>query len=227
VSTFSPGRLVVGLSLVGLGVVAILDGADVVGWQGVVGDWWPAAVIGLGLAQMVSDRRISWGSGGLVGLGVVLLLGTTGALGGRGLSIVWPVLLILLGLAVIIGWSLRGTVVEEPSWSRVIVASAPRIVVRSDRFERADMTVVAGSARVDLTATRLGPGGGRISVTVVAGSVEVVVPEGWRVVVRGVAVLGGWDDTTSRRVEEDAPTLEVRALAVVGGVDVRHRRRWA
>ncbi|HSG78541.1 MAG TPA: hypothetical protein VLD62_03095 [Acidimicrobiia bacterium] len=225
--TLDPGRLVVGISLVMVGVVAILDGADVVGWADVVADWWPTAVIGLGVAHAATDRRVSWGSGGLVVLGALLLLGTMGVFGERGLAIVWPVLLILVGTAVIVGWSLRRTVVEEPSWSRVIVASAPRLVVRSDRFERGDLTVIAGSARVDLTRTRLDAGGGRMSVTVIAGSVEVVVPEGWRVVVRGVAVLGGWDDTTSRRVGEDAPTLEVRALAVVGGVDVRHRRRWS
>ncbi len=126
----------------------------------------------------------------------------------------------------IAGWSLRRTVADAPVWSRVVVASSPRIVVRSDVFRRADLTVVAGAARIDLTGAALDPSGARISATAIAGSVEVIVPEGWRVVVRGVAVLGGWDDTTSRRVADDAPTLEVRALAVVGGVDVRHRRRW-
>ena len=222
----SPGRLVLGLVLVAIGVVAVLDGADVLTGTEVVGDWWPVALVALGTTQAVADRRLGWGSGAVLVLGLVLLGGTTGLFGGDGLSLVGPVLLIVLGLAVIAGWSLRRSVLTEDRINRFAVASSPRLVVRSEALERANLTVVAGSAKMDLTRARLDPAGATVSVVAVAGSATVVVPEGWRVVVRGFAVVGGWDDTTSRVVPDDAPELTVRILTVVGGVDVRHRRRW-
>ena len=71
------------------------------------------------------------------------------------------------------------------------------------------------------------PDGARISATAVMGGIDVVVPHGWRVDIRGLPLLGGWDDTTARdEVTAEAPRLEIHALLVMGGLEVKHPRRW-
>ena len=56
-----PVRLWVGLVLVALGVFGILDAVDLLDAGPVVADWWPAAVVVLGLVAMAAQRRVSLG----------------------------------------------------------------------------------------------------------------------------------------------------------------------
>lgn len=92
--------------------------------------------------------------------------------------------------------------------------------------ERLTAVAALGSADLDLRQAELPPGGAP-SVTAVAvlGSVEIVVPAGTEVELRGVSLLG------RRRVEVGAGpagkaglVLAVRAVALLGSVEVVSRR---
>jgi hypothetical protein len=98
--------------------------------------------------------------------------------------------------------------------------------VEAPDFTGGDVTVLLGSVNLDLTQTTLSDGA-VITATVLFGSLNVLVPEGWRTTFSGTPILAGWDDTTRRdAVAEDAPRLEVRALVILGGIEVRHAERW-
>ena len=58
------------------------------------------------------------------------------------------------------------------------------------------------------------------------GGIEILVPKGWRISVRGTPIFGGLDDKTdhSERPEADAATLHVGAVTIFGGVDIRHEK---
>ena len=62
--------------------------------------------------------------------------------------------------------------------------------------------------------------------TAAFGGVEVIVPKGWRITVRATPVLGGVDDKTDRGQSpaEDAPSLHVDAIALLGGVNLKHEK---
>ena len=219
------GRLVAGAVLVGVGALFLADALDGVDAGAVIASWWPLAVIGLGVVEVVAEGRLSAGPVVLFTIGGVLLAGTTGLLGDRLWSVMWPIGLVVLGLWLVLGRR-RPTITRRADVRRLAVLTAARFASRSDRFRSADLTAVLGSIRLDLTRATLRPEGARVAATAVFGSIVVVVPEGWRVRVSGLPVFGGWDDTTSRAVLAGAPALEVRVLAVFGGVEARHPARW-
>jgi hypothetical protein len=66
-------RLWVGLVLVTIGEFGLLDVSDILSWSMTVGRWWPAALIAVGVAAMVTQRRVSFGPAIMTGIGVVLL----------------------------------------------------------------------------------------------------------------------------------------------------------
>ncbi|MFH1104411.1 MAG: hypothetical protein V1757_05655, partial [Actinomycetota bacterium] len=69
--------------------------------------------------------------------------------------------------------------------------------------------------------------GANVSVTSILASVSILVPRGWVVEIRGLPLLGGWDDTTDHNVVgPGSPRLEVQALVVLGGLEVKHAGRW-
>lgn len=51
-------RVLVGTILVAIGVLFLLDRADVLDAARVIGDWWPAAIVGFGLVSL-AERPVS------------------------------------------------------------------------------------------------------------------------------------------------------------------------
>ncbi len=221
----SPGRVVLGVALVAIGVLFLLDGQGTLDAGEVISDWWPVLLIGLGGLQYLNDRH-SAAPLILVGIGAVLLGIRLKLFGSDAWSIFWPLVLIGAGAWVLVGRRRTvGDVAGGSTFSAMALLSRRNIVV-TDVFERGDITAIAGGAEVDLSSAALAAGA-ELTVTVLLGGCDIIIPEGWRATITGTPILGGWDDTTRRDAAgTDAPELAVRALAILGGIEVRHPRRW-
>ncbi len=224
------GRVFVGSVLVAIGVVFVLEASDVLGAGETLGSWWPAGIIGLGLFNALDRRRVTSGSAVLVLVGSVLLAITTDVFGADTWSLAWPMALVGAGVWLVLGWG-RRSVRRVPNIDTVdglAVLSASRVGTRSEQFRHASLTAVLGGVTLDLSEATPAATGAVVDATAVLGSITVLVPRGWLVEVRGIPVLGGWDDTTDRSsVGSGAPRLEVRALVALGGLEVKHAGRWS
>ena len=223
------GRLFVGAVLVAIGTLFVLEGADVLDASDTIGRWWPAAIAGLGLFHAVDRRRLTVGSSVLIGAGLALLAVTTDVLGDESWDLVWPIALILAGAWLVFGWGRRAVrrIPDIATVDSLAVLSATRVATRSEAFRHASLTAVLGGVTLDLTEARPASTGAVVDATAVLGSITVLVPRGWLVEVRGIPLLGGWDDTTDRAaVGSGAPRVEVRALVALGGLEVKHAGRW-
>lgn len=223
------GRLFVGLVLVAIGAVFMLEGADVLDASEAIADWWPLALIGLGVFHALDRSRVTAASLVLALSGLALLSVTADLLGEGSWDLVWPVALIVAGAWLAFGWGRRSVrkIPDVDTVDGLAVLSATRVATRSDRFRHASLTAVLGGVTLDLTEARPVPTGAVVDATAVLGSITVLVPRGWLVDVRGIPLLGGWDDTTDRAaVGSGAPRVEVRALVALGGLEVKHSGRW-
>jgi hypothetical protein len=68
-----PIRLWIGLVLVALGVFGILDATGALDSSETIEQWWPVAIIGLGIIGMLVERRVGLGPAIVVGIGFLLL----------------------------------------------------------------------------------------------------------------------------------------------------------
>ena len=206
----------------------LLDASGVLDAGATLGDWWPLSIVMLGAFQIAAERSVGPVSGMLLAGGLALLGATTGVFGSVDWSIVWPVVLILAGAGLLFGWGRqRMGAVDEEEVNGMAVLAATRVATRSAAFRKASVTAVLGGMTLDLSKATPVPAGARVSATVVFGGVDVIVPPGWAVSVKGVPLFGGWDDTTERAaVGPETPKLEIQALVVFGGLEVRHPRRW-
>jgi len=224
------GRGLVGLVLVGIGALYVFEAFEVLDAGDTLGRWWPTAVIGLGVLQVADRGRVSRAAVALVVVGSFLLAITTGALGADAWAYAWPGIFIGTGVWLVLGWGRREAraVPDLEQVDALSVLSAVRTGTRSARFRNASVTAVLGGVTLDLLACSPDPAGAVVDATCVLGSVTVLVPRGWSVEVRGIPLLGGWDDTTDRSaISSDSPRVEVRALVVLGGVEVKHATRWS
>lgn len=82
---------------------------------------------------------------------------------------------------------------------------------------------VMGGVGLDFREAKFGPGVTEVTILVVCGGVDVIVPPGLTVETAGFGLLGGFD-SYSQTIESDdpsAPVLRIRGLALMGGVEVK------
>jgi hypothetical protein len=136
---------------------------------------------------------------------------------------------VLVGLWLILGWGKRlgSRPADDAEIEGIAVLGSALHATRSKEFRRASLTAVLGGITLDLNEALPVSGGAAVSVTAILGGVVILVPRGWVVEIRGLPLMGGWDDTTDRAAAgAGGPRLEVQALVVLGGLEVKHATRW-
>jgi predicted membrane protein len=78
-----------------------------------------------------------------------------------------------------------------------------------------------GGMEMDLTQVTLDPAGAHLRVVTIMGGIEIRVPRGWNVELKGWAFMGGHANSARKQeVPDDAPHLIIEASTVMGGVAV-------
>jgi hypothetical protein len=215
-------QLVFGLLFVVLGVLLLADQAGLLSTWQIAADWWPTVIVVAGLAQLVTWPRNVVGAVLLFLVGGMLLLWTLDVV--ETVALVWPVLLIGLGL-----WLLAGRTGRRPdrlagSFDLSAVFDDRSARVEAGPFEGGSVTAVFGDARLDLTSTHLEDEGATLHATTIFGDITLDVPEGWQVRASGPELLGDVKLDGLAEPPADAPVLQLRVLTVFGDITVRGGR---
>lgn len=117
--------------------------------------------------------------------------------------------------------------VEAPArrgWALAVMGGSSRKGVWSPP-RQLNAIAVMGGVVLDFRNARLGTGETLVNAVAVMGGIEIIVPPGLPVTVRGLGLLGAVDQVehTGAEVEADTPRLKVTALACMGGVEVKTR----
>jgi hypothetical protein len=214
------GRLFLGAVVIAVGATLLLDRAGVFDAATVIGDWWPVLVIIAGGLTFVSNRR-HWPVALVLGLvGVTMLLTTLGAvdLG----DVVLPLVIILVGIFILLGRGLGSSVDAGDRVSSFNVFSGTEAASHSDNFTGGTMSVLFGGIELDLRNATPAQGA-VLDVFAAFGGVEVRVPTGWQVYIKGLPIFGGFENVTTKdAVSSSAPRLDINATVLFGGLEVKH-----
>jgi hypothetical protein len=82
-----------------------------------------------------------------------------------------------------------------------------------------------GGAGLDFREARMPPGETVVNVLTVMGGVEILVPPGLAVETHGLGIMGGFEavDQAGDYTDPDAPRLVIRGMAIMGGVEITVR----
>ena len=233
-------RIFCGLLLVALGIMFLLDTTGLAGEETeVVRTYWPTLLIGWGVWGILrSGLRLRLGSLIILALGVVFLLANLSLLAWDAGQL-WPVLLVLLGLAIIgrLGrpsrWlrrrigrrgsdSARETVSGSDS-SGSYVFSGGRERVTSQEYRGGIVSAICGGLELDLRDARLGNEQVTLEVKVVCGGMEIKVPKDWMVHLQPSVVLGGAElQRRQPKIEDASGELIITGTVICGGIEVKN-----
>ncbi len=222
-------RLVAGVGLALIGLIELAENLRLLDGRDVYPVFWPIALGALALAFLVGRAgHPSQGWGWLFAVLAVLaaLRGFEVAIPIDPFQLLWPTLLLLGGYA-LVRRALRGPRVAAAADGSTVSSFAMMAGLertnRSDRFRGGDLTAVMGGVGLDLRGAKPVPEGAVIDVFALWGGIELTVPEGWRVELDVVPLLGGFEDRT-RPLDAGvaAPLLRIRGFVVMAGGEVHH-----
>jgi hypothetical protein len=214
------GRLFFGILVIAAGVVLLLDNAGRLDAGEVFATWWPAVLILAGVLTLVANPR-HWPVALIIaGVGTAFLLSNLG-IADIGDFII-PAALILVGFLVIFGRGLGSRTETGDKVNSFNVFSGSEIASHSKEFQGGSISAIFGGAEVDLTDAVPTPDA-QLDIFTAFGGVEVKVPDGWQVEVKGLPLFGGIENATAKEaVAANAPRLSISATVLFGGLEIKH-----
>lgn len=225
---FTP-RLILGLSLIAVGVAYSLDRLGYLD-AGDILRWWPIVLVMAGLGKLFSPGSSSsrWTGLLLTGIGVWLLLEHAGILYVSFWDW-WPLLLIIFGVRFVMQ-GMRGAPRSPVDAGHSInglamLGGGTRSSSTAD-FQGGDLVAFMGGFDVDLRQARIQQSPAVIDAFAFWGGIDLRVPDHWHVTVSGIPLLGAFEDETDpvEDVDVDGPVQEliVKGYAIMGGVTVKN-----
>jgi len=220
-------RLIIGLSILAVGLLWTLDNLDVLRSEPIT-RWWPVVVIVVGLIRLfdVSASKLSSIVITLVGVGI--LFDTLDYWDFDPGDFI-PLLIAFIGAKLVLDVFRRRS-------ARTANAASPDAVVHafavmsgvgrrsvSADFRGGDANAIMGGVELDLREARI-PEGQEAVVDAFAfwGAVEIRVPENWRVVSQVMPMMAAYEDNTTGKNATAGPVLIVRGVAIMGGIEVKN-----
>jgi hypothetical protein len=135
--------------------------------------------------------------------------------------------LVLVGAAALIGLGRQIALSRRDSrdngnrHARLVMFGGTKIKVGPEQLTHREVTAIFGGLLLDLREAHIDDAAS-VNAFAMFGGVQILVPDGWQVLLRGVAIFGGYDNRTGRdgSLPPDAARLEVNATAIFGGVEV-------
>ncbi len=246
------GRLVVGLTIIVLGVLFLLDALDVPGigevWH-YVSRVWPVVFVLIGLVKLPNCRT----PGQFIGcsiwilVGAVLLANNFDLISFNLWRAFWPTMLILFGVSLVVRatdrspyrrWRRRrlrgpgvgladdpgpaGPTDTESRTSSFALWSGSTRRVATPDFQGGDATAIMGGCEIDLRQCNLASGPAVFDAFALMGGVELHVPGDWTVRNEGVAILGAIEDNRKETAGNPGKVLILRGAAIMGGIELKN-----
>lgn len=222
-------RLVMGAALSLLGVLLLLDNAEILNARDFI-RYWPVVLIVVGSLVFTQADEGSGRTGGviLIAAGTWLLLNTLDIIDVRLWELFWPLVLILLGVNLIRQTMRRKTpdgLASKDTMNMMAVMGGVQRSSNANPFRSADLFSFMGGCELDLRQAVIAPGAeGTIEAFSIMGGHVIRVPLGWIIDTRVLPVMGGVADNTIPPAAGPvpAPRLVLRGMVIMGGIEIKH-----
>jgi predicted membrane protein len=218
------------------GVLVLAGSAVLLSHLGLLGDFevwnlWPLMLVLAGILKLSGREEIHGRAWGLILLtvGAVIQLHYFGMISLQW-NLVWPALLIVLGIYVITSSMYRSRLRKGKSLSAgvldaFVVLGGMDDQVDSQEFEGGDIFCFMGAYDLDLRNAQMKGSEAVLNIKIVMGGVDVRIPDNWRATVRGTPVMGAFENKIRAGKGDDESQkkhLIIEGLVLMGGVDIRN-----
>lgn len=233
----SKGNLLMGSFIILLGIILLLNSIGLVNLdlEDLFSTYWPVIFIFIGMRFLLNRGSTGEILSGIVFIAFgIILIGNNMDLFHINMvsfwSLLWPVILILVGINMVFGKKGNG------KSNFAILGSVEK---KSEKWVLKDSSFVAfwGGVELDLTLAEIPQEETIVDLTAIMGGIEIIVPEDINIQCEGTAILGGVElinkstggiiANTSYLQKSLIPSKKIVKLyscAILGGIEIRHKK---
>lgn len=247
----SSGRLIFGIILVAIGALFLLDNfADAVN-IGTVWQWWPMLLVLFGVWRLVADRfRSLFLPLLLIAIGGLLQLRKLEIIPGIDFATYWPIIPIVIGIAILAGGITRGrrrrrrernrnrqrerergnresaNIIDAESFTVFAGDSLDATLSTDNRtmsgdFQSGSINIVMGSGELDLRGAYITAKPATMNVSIVMGEAKLRVPSDWNVQSNATNQMAETHDTRSKEAyRSETPDLIIEGKITMGSLHI-------
>lgn len=229
-----PKRIAWGLILILAGIVLLLDQMNILEFGFIISTYWPIILIVLGFMGLLSKDSSKIGNLVLIAVGGFFQLRSLGYINISIFEILWPSILIIIGLSLIFErrsgkhksevdpekWE-KDNIVNEDVIDYFTVFSGVENSNYSKNFKGGKLTAIFAGIELDLMDAEIYDNTAVVMVTALFGGVELIVPAHWNVEIQATPILGGIENHTKFNSDENAPTLKIKGTAIFGSIEIK------
>ncbi|PKM94666.1 MAG: hypothetical protein CVU84_09115 [Firmicutes bacterium HGW-Firmicutes-1] len=208
--------MLVGICLF-LNTMGILD-------ENIFETYWPILLIIFGLYTLLDrSTRNSFGLMAII-IGVFYQLKILGWFF-EGVNIwefIWPTIIILVGIWFI--FPKRKQAFNFDTLNNTVIFSGANIINTSQDFRGGEVTAIFGGMDVDLRNSVITTNEPIVIDAFTAfGGITFKVPDEWRVEMKGLPLLGGWDNKRRSNVTPNpsAKVVTIKCFLICGGIEIK------
>ena len=221
-------RAFLGVTIVSLGGILLLRNLGVItfdNWPLFWGTFWAGIFLIAGLSVLVSSRRPTgwvWG---------LLLVAVAAAIGLNAYNIInisvwklfWPIILILVGLAVVLGIGSgrrqsKKRAADGDDSEKVAIFYGEESRVKGD-YTGGSLTAIFGGVELDLRQAKI-KDGAVIDVFALCGGISVSLPDDVIIQNEVRGILGGSEDKTAPK-SSAKKTIYLKGECILGGLEIK------
>jgi hypothetical protein len=219
--------VIFGLLVIATGVILMLKNMDMIDpFYAKMLISWPMLIIAFGFMNLF-DKSFPFG--------IILILVGGFFLGTKFfdmpvnvVQILWPALIIIVGLVIIAGsrfifkggWK-RSNVIDDSFIEEVNVFSGGEHIVTTPEFKGGKFVCVFGGSSVNLLQTQLSPQGATIEIVAVFGGLTLITPSDWNVKTEVVSAFGGFADKRVINATSPDKKLQIKGVCIFGGGEIK------
>ncbi len=220
-----------GIILIIFGIAIIFDQLGLWNLGRVISTWWPLLLIGIGCSKLSRDSASKTSGITFIIIGIFFQIREFHIFNFNLMRFFWPAIIIAIGVSLLLPknsrWVNHNFIkrdIDQDVVDNIALFSGVKSKNNSKNFSGGTLVAVFGGINIDLSDATLINEGVSIDITAAFGGVEIIVPLGWTVVVKGLPIFGGWSNKTSSKnyVKPGSPVLTLHCFAIFGGVDIKN-----
>ncbi len=225
-------KVIIGLVIICAGILFLLENLGVaVGID--MWDFWPVALILIGLSHISKPSETRKGFSGAIFIivGVLFLLNNLDIIV-FDIGTLWPIIVILIGIAIIKDaiWGGHKTPSSSDNFNLSFILGGGEYRFTSDQFKGGKLAAFMGGGTIDLRDADIQIDYAVIDVFAFMGGIEIRIPRHWYVNMQGTPILGGIDNKTVVMSQEERAAhpekaikkLTIKGMAIMGSIEVKN-----
>lgn len=216
-------RTFLGIVIIFVGLALLLNTLGFVE-ENLIKTYWPLLLILFGIYSLLDRSTRNALALIIILLGVFYQLKILGLffVGVNIWELVWPTIIIMVGIWFI--FPKRKLAYNLNTLNNTVVFSGANIVNTSQDFRGGEATAIFGGMDIDLRNSMILTDEPVIIDAFAAfGGITFKVPDDWRVEMKGLPLLGGWDNkrNANKVPSPTAKVLTIKCFLICGGIDIK------